>query len=77
LIFGLCTEYSDGVHPSSRDTVSADGYSVAKDKVQQLYPVFQDVHVMIFVGFGFLMTFIKTMSWTALAYNWIISVWAL
>jgi ammonium transporter Rh len=32
---------------------------------------------MIFVGFGFLMTFIKTMSWTALAYNWIISCWAL
>jgi len=32
---------------------------------------------MIFIGFGFLMTFIKTMSWTALAYNWIISVWAL
>lgn len=32
---------------------------------------------MIFIGFGFLMTFIKTMSWTALAYNWIISVWAM
>lgn len=22
------------------------------------------------------MTFIKTMSWTALSYNWIISIWA-
>jgi len=32
---------------------------------------------MIFIGFGFLMTFIKTMSWTALSYNWIISIWAL
>ena len=31
---------------------------------------------MIFIGFGFLMTFIKTMSWTALSYNWIISIWA-
>lgn len=31
---------------------------------------------MIFIGFGFLMTFIKTMSWTALSYNWIISCWA-
>ena len=30
---------------------------------------------MIFVGFGFLMTFIKTGSLQALAYNWIISVW--
>ncbi len=32
---------------------------------------------MIFFGFGFLMSFIKTMSWSALTYNWIISVWAL
>lgn len=24
-----------------------------------LYPVFQDIHVMIFVGFGFLMVFLK------------------
>jgi len=31
---------------------------------------------MIFIGFGFLMTFLKTMSWTALSYNWIISIWA-
>ena len=32
---------------------------------------------MIFIGFGFLMTFIKTSSWSALAFNWIISAWAL
>jgi len=32
---------------------------------------------MIFIGFGFLMTFIKTQSWSALAFNWIISAWAL
>jgi ammonium transporter Rh len=52
-------------------------FSPAKDYVQRLYPVFQDVHVMIFIGFGFLMTFIKTSSWSALAFNWIISAWAL
>ena len=32
---------------------------------------------MIFIGFGFLMTFIKTSSWSALCFNWIISIWAL
>jgi ammonium transporter Rh len=32
---------------------------------------------MIFIGFGFLMSFIKTMSWTSLAFNWIVSIWAL
>jgi len=76
LIFGLCTEFGEGVHPRERDVTNGD-FSKNRDIVQKLYPVFQDVHVMIFIGFGFLMTFIKTMSWTALAYNWIISVWAL
>lgn len=32
---------------------------------------------MIFIGFGFLMSFIKTLSWTTLAFNWIVSIWAL
>ena len=32
---------------------------------------------MIFIGFAYLMTFIKANSLTALAFNWIISVWAL
>ena len=45
--------------------------------MQNLYPFFQDVHVMIFIGFGFLMTFIKTHRWTALSFNFILSIWAL
>jgi ammonium transporter Rh len=49
----------------------------ARDMVQNWYPFFQDVHVMIFIGFGFLMTFIKTNMWTALCFNWVISAWAL
>ena len=72
LCFGLFTCYGEGVHPDST-TAEAD----AKDFVQNLYPFFQDVHVMIFIGFGFLMTFIKTSQWSALCFNWIISIWAL
>lgn len=41
--------------------------------VKQYYPAFQDVHVMIFVGFGFLMVFLKTHSWTSVGYNFLIS----
>ena len=40
LVFAFCTELGDGVHPSSRDTVDASGFSVNKDVVQKLYPVF-------------------------------------
>ena len=52
------------------------GYDQYRDYVQNLYMCFQDVHVMIYIGFGFLMTFVKTMSYTALSFNWIISIWA-
>jgi len=30
---------------------------------------------MIFIGFGFLMTYIKAQGLSALSYNWLISVW--
>ena len=66
-----------GVAVNSPAATAASGFDQNKDFVQRLYPVFQDVHVMIFIGFGFLMTFIKTSSWSALAFNWIISAWAL
>ena len=52
------------------------GYDQYRDYVQNIYMCFQDVHVMIYIGFGFLMTFVKTMSYTALSFNWIISIWA-
>ena len=35
--------------------------------------VFQDIHVMIFVGFGFLMTFLKKYGYGPVGYNFFIS----
>lgn len=31
---------------------------------------------MIYVGFGFLMVFLKTSSWTAVGFNYLLSAWA-
>ena len=36
-------------------------------------PVFQDVHVMIYIGFGFLMTFLKKYGYGAVGYNFFIA----
>lgn len=31
---------------------------------------------MVYVGFGFLMTFLRAHSWTSIAFNWITAAWA-
>uniref|UniRef100_A0A7N6FJ13 Ammonium transporter AmtB-like domain-containing protein n=1 Tax=Anabas testudineus TaxID=64144 RepID=A0A7N6FJ13_ANATE len=41
------------------------------------YPSFQDVHVMIFIGFGFLMTFLQRYGFGSVAFNFLISAFAL
>ena len=39
--------------------------------------VFQDVHVMIFIGFGFLMTFLKRYGFGSVGFNFLIAAVAL
>lgn len=40
-------------------------------------PLFMDVHLMIIVGFGFLMVFLKTQCWTSLAFSHLVASWVL
>ena len=74
IIYGFCTTYGEGVHPA----VVRPGTEefTAKDEVQTYYPLYQDVHVMIFIGFGFLMVFLKTHSWTSVGFNMLIACYA-
>ncbi|NXU23825.1 RHAG protein, partial [Thalassarche chlororhynchos] len=49
----------------------------SSDDSQTLYPIFQDVHVMIFVGFGFLMTFLKKYGFSSVGINMLIAAFGL
>jgi ammonium transporter Rh len=37
------------------------------------YPMYQDVNVMMLIGFGFLMTFIKNYTWSTLSYTFFLN----
>jgi len=41
------------------------------------YGPFQDVHVMIFIGFGFLMTFLKDYNWSSVGFNFLLGAVAI
>ncbi|XP_029436656.1 ammonium transporter Rh type B [Rhinatrema bivittatum] len=41
------------------------------------YPSFQDVHTMIFIGFGFLMTFLKRYGFSSVAFNFLLAAFGL
>ena len=43
----------------------------------ELLPVFQDTHVMIFVGFGFLMTFLRRYGYGAVGFNFLLAALAI
>ena len=50
VLYAALVEYADG--PSAKMPGTGNDVDI-------YYPFYQDVHVMIFIGFGFLMTFLK------------------
>jgi len=58
--YGFFTDYDQEALPTGATT---------NENVRQFYGTFQDVHVMIFIGFGFLMTFLHAYSWSSLGYT--------
>lgn len=61
ILYSFCTDYSDQASGITNKTNS--------NTINNYYPFFQDVHVMIFIGFGFLMTFLKKYAHSSLGFN--------
>ena len=65
ILFGLFTDYSDQANGGLIDD--------SINTIDKYYPFFQDVHVMIFVGFGFLMTYLEKYNFNSIVYNFLIA----
>ena len=48
-----------------------------KSEIIIYFIVFQDVHVMIFIGFGFLMTFLRRYGYSAVSVNMLIAAFVI
>jgi hypothetical protein len=48
-------------------------YGTYKIEARAEYPMYQDVHVMIFIGFGFLMTFLRRNGYTSIGFTFFIA----
>ncbi|XP_004590487.2 ammonium transporter Rh type A [Ochotona princeps] len=69
VLFALFVEYETEQIPSEVNTTRVKD----NERFLNLYPLFQDVHVMIFVGFGFLMTFLKKYGFSSVGINLLIA----
>merc|ERR1719369_1661837 len=78
VLFGLFVRYNpDTAVRSDNSTSPPDSVREAVSLKTASYAMFQDVHVMIFLGFGFLMTFLKKYGLSAVSLNMLLSVVAI
>jgi len=73
LLYGLFTAPSIEVSPLTADIQNAKSQEVVK----QYYPAYQDIHVMMLVGFGFLYTYLHRFSWSSMSQNFILMVYCI
>lgn len=84
VLFMSLVDYGDHSRPtlSAKDGTDGSNESQATEikeskesnnDITLYYSMFQDVHVMIYIGFGFLMTFLKKYGYGAVGYNFFIA----
>lgn len=78
VLYGVHGKYNykqvDQTNTSSR-SLSSGG--AASGDVEFYYSFFQDVHVMMFIGFGFLMTFLRRYSFSSVSFNFLVAAFVL
>ncbi|CAF4430389.1 unnamed protein product, partial [Adineta steineri] len=60
--------FPNGTHVRIHDEAETPHRGIA-----DFYSMFQDIHIMIFIGFGFLMTFLRKYGFSAVGYNFLVA----
>uniref|UniRef100_A0A8C5H1P5 Ammonium transporter Rh type B n=1 Tax=Gouania willdenowi TaxID=441366 RepID=A0A8C5H1P5_GOUWI len=74
ILFGVLVEYDHDTDARDFHNMSHHDY---ENDFYYRYPSFQDVHVMIFIGFGFLMTFLQRYGFSSVGFNFLIAAFSL
>ncbi|MEQ2303373.1 Ammonium transporter Rh type C 2 [Ameca splendens] len=77
ILFGVFIRYDKESDAHWAEHKKAENLTDIDNEFYFRYPSFQDVHVMIFVGFGFLMTFLKRYSYGGVGFNFLIASFGL
>uniref|UniRef100_A0A8C5R352 Rh family B glycoprotein n=1 Tax=Leptobrachium leishanense TaxID=445787 RepID=A0A8C5R352_9ANUR len=78
LLFAIFVRYDSDTDASAwHDKLKTSNSSNADNEFYFRYASFQDVHTMIFIGFGFLMTFLKRYGFSSVAFNFLIAAFGL
>jgi len=71
-LFAFTCDYADVAGP--RDSTKSGEHGPTLD---QYYPLYQDVHVMMLIGFGFLMTFLKNHAFGSAGFNFLLTAFVI
>ncbi|PNJ62089.1 RHCG isoform 4 [Pongo abelii] len=81
ILFGVFVRYDFDADAHWWSQTKHKNLSDVENEFYYRYPSFQDVHVMVFVGFGFLMTFLQRYGFSAVGFNFLLAAfgiqWAL
>lgn len=79
IILGCCFEFDGKIRPGTfrySQQKIFKGKEMAKEEYQTFYGIFQDVNVMVFIGFGFLYTYLRYHTLSSIMLNLLLGVFA-
>lgn len=78
VLYGVHGKYHyKQIHQTNTSSKSSSSEGPIEGDVEFYYSFFQDVHVMMFIGFGFLMTFLRRYSFSSVSFNFLVAAFVL